>query len=254
MQTGMIAGARLWGTSPAGSEPRYSFVSHDPDWLFDAFVKDGLIKSESRRATMFQGPCNAGLTGAETSNVSFWFYKFSQENCLNNAGFYQVPAHEYTHYAQEVLSKRGWNDVQRVPWLDEGLASFIGAALGPMSQMRNDIRALWINDLSRSTKDISFFANGVKEVYQDSRWGDVYPLGAIANEALIAAIGFKATKQIYVELATPKTTYDQAITKVTGVKIADWNVILQGYVDSVKENKAWSLEKLQSEYQAKKSK
>lgn len=254
MQTGMIAGARLWGTSPAGSEPRYSFVSHDPDWLFDAFVKDGLIKSESRRATMFQGPCNAGLTGAETSNVSFWFYKFSQENCLNNAGFFQVPAHEYTHYAQEVLSKRGWNEVQRVPWLDEGLASFIGAALGPMSQMRNDIRALWINDLSRSTKDISFFANGVKEVYQDSRWGDVYPLGAIANEALVAAIGFKATKQIYVELATPKTTYDQAITKVTGVKIADWNVILQGYVDSVKENKAWSLEKLQSEYQAKKSK
>jgi hypothetical protein len=254
MQTGMIAGARLWGTSPAGSEPRYSFVSHDPDWLFDAFVKDGLIKSESRRATMFQGPCNAGLTGAETSNVSFWFYKFSQENCLNNAGFYQVPAHEYTHYAQEVLSKRGWNEVQRVPWLDEGLASFIGAALGPMSQMRNDIRALWINDLSRSSKDISFFANGVKEVYEDSRWGDVYPLGAIANEALVAAIGFKATKQIYVELATPKTTYDQAITKVTGVKIADWNVILQGYVDSVKENRAWSLEKLQSEYQAKKSK
>lgn len=74
------------------------------------------------------------------------------------------------------------------------------------------------------------------------------------SEALDGAIGFKATKQIYVELATPKTTYDQAITKVTGVKIVDWNVILQRYVDSVKENKAWSLEKLQSEYQAKKSK
>ena len=253
MQTGMIAGARLWGTSPEGSAPRYSFVSHDPDWLFDAFVKEGLIKSESRRATMFQGPCNAGLTGAETRNESFWFYKFSQPGCLTNAGFFQVPAHEYTHYAQEVLSKQGWNKVERVPWLDEGLSSFIGAALGPMSEMRNDIRALWLTDLYRAKQSLAFFSRGIESVYRDSTWGDVYPLGAIANEALVAAIGFQATKQIYIELATDKTTYDQAFIRATGLNLAKWTELLQGYVDSVKQNNPWTLQYLLQEVEKKKA-
>jgi len=253
MQTGMIAGARLWGTSPEGSAPRYSFVSHDPDWLFDAFVKEGLIKSESRRATMFQGPCNAGITGAETRNESFWFYKFSQPGCLTNAGFFQVPAHEYTHYAQEVLSKQGWNKVERVPWLDEGLSSFIGAALGPMSEMRNDIRALWLTDLYRAKQSLAFFSRGIESVYRDSTWGDVYPLGAIANEALVAAIGFQATKQIYIELATDKTTYDQAFIRATGLNLAKWTELLQGYVDSVKQNNAWTLQYLLQEVEKKKA-
>ena len=253
MQTGMIAGARLWGTSPAGSPERYSYVSHDPDWLFDQFVKDGLIKSESRRANMFQGPCNAGLTGAENMDMSFWFYKFSQDSCLEDVGFFQVPSHEYTHYAQEVLSNKGWNRVERVPWLDEGLASFIGGALGPMSEMRNDLRNMWAKNVRRVFRDVAYFERGIPEVYSSRNWGDVYPLGAIANEALVAVIGFKGAKQIYLELSTPNTTYDQAITKVTGVNIAGWNGILQGYVDSVTDLKPWTLEFLLQEYAKKKA-
>jgi hypothetical protein len=253
MQTGMKAGARLWGTSPAGSPERYVFISHDPDWLFEQFKKDGLISSESRRETMFQGPCNAGLTGAENIDVSFWFYKFSQASCLTNVGFFQVPAHEYTHYAQEVLSNKGWGRTERLPWLDEGLASFIGGALGPMSEMRNDLRNMWAKDLTGVAKDVSFFSRGVKEVYSDARWGDVYPIGAIAIEGMVAAIGFEKTKQIYIELSTPNTTYEQALIKVTGVNIAGWNIILQGYVDSVKASNPWSLDYLLAEYAKKKS-
>jgi hypothetical protein len=253
MQTGMRAGARLWGTSPAGSPERYVFISHDPDWLYEQFKKDGLISSESRRAGMFQGPCNAALTGAETGDVSFWFYKFSHASCLNNVGFFQVPAHEYTHYAQEVLSNKGWNRAQRVPWLDEGLASFIGASLGPMSDMRNDLRNMWAKDLTGVVKDVAFFSRGINDVYQDSRWGDVYPLGAIAIEGMVAAIGFEKTRQIYIELSTPNTTYEQALSKATGVTVADWNTILQGYVDSVKAANPWSLDYLLAEYAKKKS-
>ncbi len=253
MQTGMNAGARLWGTSPAGSPERYAYVSHNPDWLFEQFKKDGLIKNESRRETMFQGPCNAALTGADGSDTTFWFYKFSDESCQLSVGFYQVPAHEYTHYAQEVLSNKGWTRVQRVPWLDEGLASFVGGAMGPMSEMRNDLRAFWARDVARVSKDLSFFNRGVSEVYQDKAWGDVYPLGAIAVEAMVAAIGFRNTKQIYIELSTPNTTYEQAITKVTGVNIAGWNTILQGYIDSVKADKPWGLDFLLQEYAKKKA-
>ena len=253
MQTGMKAGARLWGTSPAGSPERYVFVSHDPDWLFEQFKKDGLIQSESRRENLFQGPCNAGITGAENKNVSFWFYKFSQESCLKDVGFFQVPAHEYTHYAQEVLSNQGWNGTERVPWLDEGLASFVGGAMGPMSEMRNDLRNMWAQQVRRVYTDISFFNRGIDSVYRSTRWGDIYPLGAIGVEAMVAAIGWSKTRQIYIELSTPNTTYDQAITKVTGVNVSGWNQILQGYVDSVKAQNTWTLEFLLQEYSKKKS-
>jgi len=253
MLAGMKAGARLWETSPEGSAPRYAFVSHDPDWLFDAFMKEGLVKNESRRTTMFQGPCNAALMGPENQNESFWFYKFSIPGCLTNAGFFQVPAHEYTHYAQEVLSKQGWNKVERVPWLDEGLASFIGAALGPMSEMRNDIRALWLKEFKNGSRDLTFFSRGIDSVYRDSQWGEIYPLGAFANEALVAAIGFKATKQIYLELAADKTTYDQAFIRATGLNTAKWNEVLQGYVNSVKQNNPWTLQYLLQEVEKKKA-
>lgn len=253
MQSGMIAGARLWGTSPEGSPPRYAFVSHDPDWLFDAFVKEGLIKSESRRADMSQGSCNAGLSGAETRDESFWFYKFSQARCLTNAGFFQVPAHEYTHYAQEVLSKKNYYKAGSLPWLNEGLPSFIGAALGPMSNMRNDIRALWLIDLALTQKDLAYFSVSTQNLYREPNWGDVYPLGAIANEALVAAVGFRATKQIYLELATDNTTFDQAFLRATGLNVSKWTELLQGYVDSVKRNSPWTLQYLLQEVQKRKA-
>jgi hypothetical protein len=224
----------------------------DPDWLFDAFVKDGLIKSESRRANMFQGLCNAGLSGAETRDESFWFYKFSQAGCLTNAGFFQVPAHEYTHYAQEVLSKKNHYS-ENLPWLNEGLPSFIGSALGPMSNMRNDIRALWLIDLARTQRDLAYFSLSKQELYREPNWGDVYPLGAIANEALVAAVGFRSVKQIYIELANNGTTYDQAVLRATGLNISKWTELLQGYVDSVKRNSPWTLQYLLDEVAKKKA-
>ena len=112
---------------------------------------------------------------------------------------------------------------------------------------------MWAKNVRRVFRDVAFFERGIPGVYSSRNWGDVYPLGAIANEALVAVIGFKGAKQIYLELSTPNTTYDQAITKVTGVNIAGWNGILQGYVDSVKDLKPWTLEFLLQEYAKKKA-
>ncbi len=61
---------------------------------------------------------------------------------------------------------------------------------------------------------------------------------------MVAAIGFEKTRQIYIELSTPNTTYEQALEKTTGVNVAGWNIILQGYVDSVKASNPWSLDYL----------
>jgi hypothetical protein len=40
---------------------------------------------------------------------------------------------------------------------------------------------------------------------------------------------------------------------VTGVNIAGWNTILQGYIDSVKADKPWGLDFLLQEYAKKKA-
>lgn len=256
IEKGVIAGARLWGTSPVGSEARYSYISHDPDWLFTKFMEDGLIKNVSRRENMFQGKCNAGLTGSDGPlNVSFWFFKFSEEICTDGIGFYQVPAHEYTHYAQEVLTKtRFFSGASgKIPWLDEGLASFIGAALSPMSDMPRNLQSLWADESKGTERSLLFFSEPNRAVYTDSRWQDVYSTGALAAEAMTAILGFKKVKDIYSEIGTPNATYESALIKVTGIGKAAWVEVLQGYVDSVKRSNAWSLPYLLEQYEKKKT-
>lgn len=256
MEKGVIAGARLWGTSPVGSPARYSYVSHDPDWLFARFMEDGLIKNESRRGEMFQGKCNAGLNlSDDPPGVSFWFFKFSEEICTDGIGFYQVPAHEYTHYAQEVLTRTRFfsGAAGKIPWLDEGLASFIGAALSPMSDMPRNLQTLWADESKLTERSLAFFSEPNRAVYTDPRWQDVYSTGALAAEAMTAILGFKKVKDIYSEIGTPNATYESALIKVTGIGKAAWVEVLQGYVDSVKHSNAWSLSYLLEQYEKKKT-
>jgi len=249
VKDGMVAGARLWGTSPIGSDPRYVYVSPDGSWIIEKAKEDGLLKKDSNRD--YQGACNAGIVGDDFEKQSYWFYKFTNPQCVNTVGFYQVAAHEYTHFAQEALSKRQWQKVKQVPWLDEGLASFIGGALGPYGVNRNDLRNLWLTEAGTVSRDLKFFSVGDMNVYQDSRWGDVYPMGAIALEGMVVLIGIEGVRKIYSELATPGTSYEEAFRKTTGVGVANWTELLQGYFDSVRKYEPWSIAKLQSEYAAK---
>lgn len=249
VKDGMVAGARLWGTSPKGSDPRYVYVSPDGDWIIEKAKEDGLLKKDSTRE--FQGPCNAGIVGDDFDKQSYWFYKFTFQQCTNHIGFYQVGAHEYTHYAQEALSQRQWQRGKQVPWLDEGLASFIGGALGPFGSNRNDLRELWLTEAGSVSRDLKFFSTSGMSVYGDARWGDVYPMGAIAVEGMVVLVGLEGITKIYTELATPGTTYEDAFRKATGMSVATWTDLLQGYFDSVRKREPWSIAKLQSEYAAR---
>lgn len=249
VKDGMVAGARLWGTSPAGSSPRYVYVSTDGNWIIDRAKEDGLLRPDSTRE--YQGVCNAGIVGDDFDKQSYWYYKFSAAQCVGDIGFYQVGAHEYTHYAQEALSKRQWQKVKQVPWLDEGLASFIGGALGPFGAGRNDLRRLWLASTPRVFRDLKFFSAGEMSVYRDASWGDVYPMGAMAAEGMVALIELEGIRKIYTELAIPGTTYEEAFQRATGMSVATWTELLQGYFDSVRKGAPWSLAKLQSEYAAK---
>ncbi len=252
IKKGMEAGARLWGTSPAGSPTKVAYISADGEWIYNEANRDGFME-ENRKEEIFRTDCQAGWNGNGDPSKSFWFYKYSENFCLTNVGFYQVPAHEYTHYAQDALSGYLWGRTPRVPWLDEGLASYIGAALGPMSDMRNDLRSMWVGQMRRGAKNLDFFSKGDESVYRSSNWQDVYAQGAIANEALVALIGISGVKSIYSSLSKSGTTYDSAFIANTGIGIDAWTSLLQGYIDSVKSYKPWSLAKLQSNYEAKKT-
>ena len=256
IEQGMVAGARLWGTSPEGSIPRYSYISPDPDWLYEKFKEDGLMKDDSSRRVVMNSICGAGMVWSDTPQRSpFWFYKFSADTCLTNVGFFQVPAHEYTHYAQYVLhfENRFSDKLGRIPWFDEGVASFIGAALGPMSGMPNNQQSMWAQGLVNVQRELKFFSQAIDAVYQDSRWGDVYPIGAIATEAMTAVIGFKKLKQIFIEAGTLNSSYEDAIKKVTGIGSVAWADLLQSYVDSVKSSNSWTLDYLIKEYEKRKA-
>lgn len=249
IKEGMIAGARLWGTSPKGSDSRYVYVSPNGNWINEKAKEDGLLRQD--RNTEFYGECSAGIVGRDFDRQSYWFYRFSAPSCINHIGFYQVAAHEYTHFAQEALSKRQWQRVKQVPWLDEGLAAFIGGALGPYGANRNDLRNLWMTEAGTVARDLKFFSVSDLSMYRDSHWGNIYPLGALAVEGMVALIGLEGVRKIYTELATPGTTYEEAFRRSTGVGVSAWTELLQGYFDSLRQRNPWSLTKLQSEYAAK---
>lgn len=258
MKQGMEAAARLFAVTPPSENPKTVYVSDSFDWLWNQIKSDGFIKDESRRNKLFFSSCHAGLSGAddfEQSGRSFWFYGFSSKNCFNEyrAGYFQVPAHEYAHFVQEFWSKGAWRTTQQVPWMHEGFASFIGSALGPMSNMRNDISALWRDELQGSPVDLNYFAEFSELNARSENRFYVGPVGAVAIEAMVALIGLDGIEKIYLEMATPSVTYDQAMRKVTGVGVGSWTELLNGYVNSVKSSSPWSLELLQTEFSKRKS-
>ena len=187
IQKGMYAGARFWGTSPSGSAPVPTLISADINWWpaqLDTLNYSGKDEYLKRIAA---GTCQAGFHGGPNP---FWSFAFRESNCVTNVGFKQVPAHEYTHYAQAVLSNSLSSQKPRVPWMEEGLASFIGGALGSHSDMGSDLRTSWAMDLRSNQAPLDFFSKDERSVYESTKWGDIYPVGAIALEGLVALAQF----------------------------------------------------------------
>ena len=179
IQKGMYAGARFWETSPSGSAPVPTLISADINWWpaqLDTLNYSGKDEYLKRIAA---GTCQAGFHGGPNP---FWSFAFRESNCVTNVGFKQVPAHEYTHYAQAVLSNSLSSQKPRVPWMEEGLASFIGGALGSHSDMGSDLRISWAMDLRSNQAPLDFFSKDERSVYESTKWGDIYPVGAIALE------------------------------------------------------------------------
>jgi hypothetical protein len=250
IEKGMFAGARFWGTSPSGSAPVPTLISADLKWWpaqLDALNYSGKDEYLKRIAT---GTCQAGFHGGANP---FWSFAFREANCVTNVGFKQVPAHEYTHYAQAVLSGSLNSQKPRVPWMEEGLASFIGGALGVASDMGTDLRFSWASDLRGNLVAVDFFSKDERSVYESPNWGSIYPVGAIATEGLVALIGMDGVLKYYSGIKDGLSA-DQAMVSALGLSVFKAAKLLDGYVTSVSSMNEWSLAKLQSEWEsAKKS-
>jgi hypothetical protein len=250
IEKGMFAGARFWGTSPSGSAPVPTLISADLKWWpaqLDALNYSGKDEYLKR---ITAGTCQAGFHGGANP---FWSFAFREANCLTNVGFKQVPAHEYTHYAQAVLSGSLNSQKPRVPWMEEGLASFIGGALGVASDMGTDLRFSWASDLRGNLVAVDFFSKDERLVYESPNWGSIYPVGAIATEGLVALIGMDGVLKYYSGIKDGLSA-DQAMVSALGLSVSKAAKLLDGYVTSVSSMNEWSLAKLQSEWEsAKKS-
>ena len=250
IEKGMFAGARFWGTSPSGSAPVPTLISADLNWWpaqLDALNYSGKDEYLKRIAA---GTCQAGFHGGANP---FWSFAFREANCVIKVGFKQVPAHEYTHYAQAVLSGSLNSQKPRVPWMQEGLASFIGGALGVASDMGTDLRFSWASDLRGNLVAVDFFSKDERSVYESPKWGSIYPVGAIATEGLVALIGMDGVLKYYSGIKDGLSA-DQAMVSALGLSVFKAAKLLDGYVTSVSSMNDWSLAKLQSEWEsAKKS-
>ena len=113
--------------------------------------------------------------------------------------------------------------------------------------MPNDIMNAWKQDLKNTQSSLEYFSTEDDSVYSSSTWSNVYPMGAVASEGLIALVGVPALIQYYVDLANGSALPD-SFKKNFGITDSRMTNILSKYVESVKIGRPWNLKKLQSEY------
>jgi hypothetical protein len=245
IESGLRAGARFWGTSTPGSKPIPAFISSDPSFIETALAKAGIKQSIDDRDR--NRNARGGQAGFHGGPNAYWDFLFKTPDTRTNVGYFQVGPHEYTHYAQSQLASGGnWSDAG--PWFNEGLASFIGSALGPMINMPHNQMSDWRANLSPSmSTPLAFFNESNETVYRSSEWGNVYPLGALATQAVVALVGVDAVVSFYKDLGSTnnkETAYKKNFKLESNQLVA----VLQGYIDSIRSKKEWSLPTLETRY------
>jgi hypothetical protein len=114
-----------------------------------------------------------------------------------------------------------------------------------------DQRATIVKNLAqqKSPVQLSFFTQGGQKLYSDSRFNQVFDIGPIACEALVALKGIDAVENYYRGLAQPESTPESVVPVVFGTSLKSLVTVVQQYVLSVRKGKVMTLTQLQTEYQ-----
>jgi hypothetical protein len=244
---GIIAGARLWGTSKDGDKPIPSYISETGEYVSAQLAADGIRENpEDAKRNRDAAARGGGQAGSHGQYFDFIFSNTSS----NGYGFYQVGAHEYTHYAQQILSNGRNGAVEREFWIDEGCATLVGTGMGAVLGLPQDQRADVLETLKKikDRQPLKFFSRGSQASYADPRINQVYEPGFFACEALVALKGIDGIEKVYRELSSPSANYDTAITAVYGVGLDSIIPFLQKYIDSIISGKPLSLQALEKMY------
>jgi hypothetical protein len=248
IESGLRAGAQFWQTSPAGSRPIPAVISDNAIFVEEALAKAGIPQSEKEkeRNRNAQGG-QAGFHGSFDDPNMFMDFLFKSQRDRNDVGFYQVAPHEYTHFAQSKLSGGKLWDDEHMPWINEGIASYFGSALAPMSDMPRNQMDNWRSNLRDTSTKLGFFMDNINEVYESKYWGQVYPMGAFASEALVALVGVEGIINYYKDLSSGMGNQKAYIKnfKLNDVKLTQ---LMEDYVEDVKIGKRWSLSTLEARY------
>jgi hypothetical protein len=105
----------------------------------------------------------------------------------------------------------------------------------------------WRSNLSPSmSTPLVFFNESNESVYRSSEWGNVYPLGALATQAVVALVGVDAVVSFYKDLDS--NNKESAYKKNFKLESRQLVAVLQGYIDSIRTRKEWTLPTLETKY------
>ena len=248
IENGLRVGARFWGTSEPGSRSVPAFISDNYLFIEAAMVKAGIPQSDEDKARNKNARGGqAGWHQDSDESKSYWDFLYFSEDSRRNVGFYQVGPHEYTHFAQSKLAKNMTGDEAHLPWVNEGLASYFGSALGPMSDMPRNQMDSWREMLRNTFSPLSFFGKASPEVYRSSTWSDVYPMGAVASEALVALFGVDGIVTYYTDLASGMGN-EKSFKKNFQLGRVALTALMEEYLESVKKRENWNLQMLEKKF------
>lgn len=246
IELGMIAGARLWRNPPVPNQPYPVLIGRSSAWLRQVVEAQKLFAPAHTWPNIErQESMNRNCSYAEfysQGDQPWYLYCFSGNaiSLQRDSGYVQVGAHEYTHLAQYAFA----DDFRRTkgnimaPWFQEGFAQYVGISLAPVSLGGNDVRTMLNRQLSDVTTKLVDYASAFP-----AQWGDIYPMGFNAAEALTALFGIGIMEEVCRDGARG-VSFDASLKARTGHTNSEWIPILQGYIDSVRAGTPWTLAQL----------
>lgn len=243
--SGIRAAARLWSIPNTGARRFPVIMGSDAGWVKATALQRGLVNLQEAWESLERQPkCGQALFVLPELPAEPWFMFCNwlpKERLSSSVGFVQSGAHEYTHLAQRFyLSNLDPTKGGPIPpWVSEGTATYVATALGFAFSANSDLRSLWMSQLAATSTPLSSYQDRMPQV-----WEDVYPLGMFAAEALVALFGVDVVENLF-QLRTRYNDFDETMVRVTGKPFSFWTTTLQGYIESVKAGKPWTLNELQ---------
>lgn len=238
---GYEGGARYWRATPENMLVR-AVVSADANWIDSKAKELGWIAGETFKNARDSRPwdsiaINKGTPDGDPVDKPWAHILLEGEP---HVGVNTI-AHEFGHVAQIYFSRgKFFRTPSRVPWLDEGMPSLVGAALSPLVGMRYNTRDEWVDRMISA--DVKLFDVSDTKVTPGSSplFWRAYAAGFFASEALIALYGSECLDDIYRGVSNG-SSWNESFIRVFGLTIEETSNALDQYVQSVRAKKPMTL-------------